>query len=232
MVDDEVGVRVMNLDLKTTSILSMPAKSRPHGIAYYEDNDVLAVNFSGRDAVGLFHVASGELIREIKISDKYEKMGVPQHHINDCCVYGGYLYVSMFSFSGNWKIGMYDGGIMQYDIETGQCLGPVVSNLWMPHTPIVIDGVLRYCDSMRGIVSDSTWKVLIKLSGFVRGITYDGQYYYVGQSAHRYIDRLEGTMNNIALDTGIYLVDPVCKASRFYSIPDVTDINSVIVLSR
>lgn len=232
LVDDMVGVRVMNLDLETTQILEMPPKSRPHGIAHCPKRDVLFVNFSARDGIGLFDVASGKLIDEIPVSEKFSKAGVPQHHINDCCVYDDYLYVSMFSFSGNWKLGMYDGGILQFDIDSRKCMGPVASDLWMPHTPTVINGVLHYCDSMRGIVSNSTWRTMVQLNGFVRGITYDGSYFYIGQSAHRYIDRLEGTTNNISLDTGFHLVDAVNKASKFYSIPDLTDINSVLVIDR
>lgn len=232
MVDDLVGIRVMNLDLETLNIIEMPSKSGPHGIAHCPQRDILFVNLSGRDAVGMFKLDTGEMIGEIPISGKFKKTGVAQHHINDCCVYGDYLYVSMFSFSGNWKIGMYDGGILQFDIDSGECLGPVASDLWMPHTPTVINGVLHYCDSMRGIVSNSTWRVMTQLNGFIRGIAYDGSFFYVGQSAHRYIDRLEGTTSNISLDTGFHLVDAVYKASKYYSIPDLTDINSVLIIDR
>jgi hypothetical protein len=230
MVDDTVGIRIMDPDLKTTRILDLPGKSRPHGIAHCAKRNILFVNFSGRDAIGMYKVDSGEYLGEISLSEKFQKTGVAQHHINDCCVYGDYLYVSMFSCSGNWKIGMYDGGILEFDIDSRKCTGPVATNLWMPHTPIVINGVLHYCDSMRGIVSDTTWRVMTQFSGFVRGITYDGTYFYVGQSAHRYLDRREGTTNNISLDTGIFLVDAVHKVTKFHSIPDLTDINSVIYL--
>lgn len=231
LVDDLVGVRVLNLALKTTETIELPPKSRPHGIAHCPKRNMLFINYSGRDAVGMFDVESGESKGEISLSGKFKRSGVAQHHLNDVCVYDDYLYLSMFSFSGNWKIGMYDGGIMQYDIDTGTCMGPVVSDLWMPHTPIVINGVLYYCDSMRGIVSDTTWRVMTQFNGFVRGITYDGEFFYIGQSTHRYIDRREGTTNNISLDTGIFLVDPVHKATKFFSIPELSDINSVLVVA-
>lgn len=232
MVDDLVGIRVMNLEFETLNIFDMPAKSGPHGIAHCPDRNILFVNLSGRDAIGMYDLDTGMLIEEIPISGKFKNTGVAQHHINDCCVHDGYLYVSMFSFSGNWKIGVYDGGILQFDIDTRECMGPVVSNLWMPHTPIVIKGLLHYCDSMRGVVSDSTWRIMTQFNGFIRGIAYDGSYFYIGQSAHRYIDRLEGTTGNISLDTGFHLVDATHKASKFYSIPDLTDINSVLVIAK
>jgi hypothetical protein len=232
LVDDLVGVRIMNPDLQTVKIIDMPGKSRPHGIAICPQRNWLFVNFSGRDAIGIYDIESGAFMGEIPLSEKFQKTGVAQHHINDCCVYGDYLYVSMFSASGNWKIGMYDGCIMQFDIDSRNCLGPVANDLWMPHTPIVINGVLHYCDSMRGIVSDTTWRAMTQFSGFVRGITYDGVYYYIGQSAHRYIDRRAETTNNISLDTGIFLVDAVNKVTKFFSIPDLTDINSVIFVRK
>ena len=232
LVDDLVGIRVMNRDLETTRIFDMPAKSRPHGIAHCSKRSIVFVSFSGRDAVGMYNADSGEFMGEIPLSDKFQKTGVAQHHINDCCVYGDYLYVSMFSRSGNWKIGMYDGCVLEFDIDTRTCIGPVATDLWMPHTPIVINGMLHYCDSMRGIVSDSTWRIMTQFNGFVRGIAFDGTYFYIGQSAHRYLDRREGTTNNISLDTGIFLVDSAHKVTKFYSIPDLTDINSVVFLGN
>lgn len=232
MVDDLVGVRVMNLEFETTKILEMPAKSSPHGIAYCPRRNILFVNFSGRDAIGMYDIDSKASLGEISFSEKFKKTGVPQHHINDCCVYGDYLYVSMFSYSGNWKIGLYDGCILQFDIDSRECLGTVATDLWMPHTPIVINGVLHYCDSMRGIVTDTTWRVMTQFNGFIRGITYDGTYFYVGQSTHRYIDRRAGTTNNISLDTGIFLVDAAHKTTRFYSMPELSDLNTVIFIAK
>jgi len=232
LVDDTVGVRIMNNDLETQQIIDMPGKSRPHGVAICPQRKLLFVNFSGRDAIGIFDIATGESKGEIELSDKFRKTGVAQHHINDCTVYGDYLYLTMFSASGNWKVGVYDGVVMQFDIDTRECLGPAVTDLWMPHTPIVINGLLHYCDSMRGIVSDSTWRVMTQFNGFVRGITYDGTYFFVGQSAHRYIDRRALTTNNISLDTGIFLVDAANKVTKFFAIPDLTDINSVIHIKK
>jgi hypothetical protein len=52
------------------------------------------------------------------------------------------------------------------------------------------------------------------------------------RQAHRYLDRLEGTSDIASLDTGFHLVDPINKASKFFSIYDVTDINSLIVINK
>lgn len=232
MVDDLVGVRIMNLDFETIEILDMPAKSSPHGIAHCPKRNMLFVNFSGLDAIGMYDLNSGTFLGEIPLSEKFNKTGTPQHHINDCCVYGDYLYVSMFSASGNWKIGLYDGCILQFDIDSRKCLGPVATDLWMPHSPTVINGILHYCDSMRGIVTDTTWRVMSQFNGFIRGIAYDGNFFYIGQSTHRYIDRRAGTTNNISLDTGIFLVDAAHKATKFFSMPELSDLNTVIFITK
>ncbi len=232
LVDDFVGIRIMDTNLETRKIYKMPPKSRPHGIAISEALNLFTVNFSGFDEIGIFDLRNGKSIGSIKISDKFEKTGVAQHHINDCAIYEDYLYVSMFSASGNWKIGAYDGVILQYDLKTKSLIGKVVENLWLPHTPTFINGQLHYCDSMRGIISNTTWKKLGEFSGFVRGLTYDGTFYFVGQSAHRYIDRASGMNKSISLDTGIFLFDPINNINKFFSIPDITDINSVLFLKK
>lgn len=232
LVDDEVGIRILDKNLSTKKIIKLPPKSRPHGITVCQKRNQAFVNLSGRDSVGIYNLDSGEHQGELSISNKYKKSGMPQHHINDSTIYDNFLLLSMFSITGNWKSGIYDGGIIQINIDTGDIVGAVAENLWMPHTPIICDGTLHYCDSMRGTVINMTYKKMASFSGFVRGIAWDGTYYYVGQSAHRYVDRLQGTTKNISLDTGIYLLDPVNHITKFFAIPELTDINSVFFLQK
>ena len=61
---------------------------------------------------------------------------------------------------------------------------------------------------------------------------YDGTFYFVAQSAHRYIDRASGMNKSISLDTGIFLLDSVNNITKFFSIPDLTDINSILYLKN
>ena len=56
------------------------------------------------------------------------------HHVNDPFVYGDSLFISMFSFSGNWLSEVYDGGVMEIDLETNEIIGQVITNKWMPHS--------------------------------------------------------------------------------------------------
>jgi len=231
LVDDTRGICVLDKDLELCEKFHLPPKSRPHGIAYCSQRELIFVNFSGRDSVGIYDGHGYEQVDEIFISNKWKKIGVPQHHVNDLCVYQNSLYVSMFSFSGNWKIGVYDGGLLEFDIDSREKLGPVVSDLWLPHSPKIIEDILFYCDSMRGKVYSGTSKLMTEFSGFVRGITYDGEFYYIGQSMHRYIDRRQGTTNNISLDTGVFMVDGAGKATKFFAMPHLTDIDTVFIPS-
>lgn len=229
LLDDTVGVRILDSKLKQIDSFKLPPKSRPHGITYCEKRDLLFIVLTGNDTIGVYSAKDYSKIGEVVVSDKYEKSGVPQHHINDVCVFEDSVYLSMISYSGNWKKNVHDGVIVEIDIDTLQIRGVVVSNLWYPHTPAIIKGNLCYCDSMRGTVHNTTWKTLARFSGFVRGIAHDGQYYYVGQSSHRYIDRIEGTSDNISLDTGIYLIEEQSKITKFFAMPKLVDIKNIMV---
>ena len=229
LLDDSVGVRVLDKKLNQTDTFELPPKSRPHGIAYCEKRDLLFIVLSGNDTVAVYSAKDYKKIGEVVVSDKFEQLGVAQHHTNDVCVFENSLYLSMISYSGNWIKNIHDGVIVEIDIDTLKIRGVVVSNLWYPHSPVMIKGNLCYCDSMNGTVHNNNWKTLASFNGFVRGIAHDGHYYYVGQSSHRYIDRIEGTTDNISLDTGIYLIEEQSKITKFFSIPSLVDLKAILV---
>jgi len=106
-------------------------------------------------------------------------------------------------------------------------LGPVVSDLWMPHNVKVIDGMLCYLDSMRGNFHMTTHKIASTFNGFIRGLDYDGKFYLIGQSVHRYFDRMKGFSNNIALDCGFHLFDDTSKGCRFFAMPEILDVHTL-----
>jgi|AntAceMinimDraft_17_1070374.scaffolds.fasta_scaffold00443_16 hypothetical protein len=230
LVDDTIGIRVLNKNFEEKTHFGLLPKSRPHGIAYCPNRELIFVAFAGRDSIGVFSGKTYKMVNEIFISEKWKREAIAQHHLNDLCVHRDSLYVSMFSLSGNWKRGVYDGGILEIDIETMKIKTPVVTNLWMPHSPVMINGNLCYCDSMRGTVYNTTWKNITIFNGFVRGIAYDGMFFFVGQSMHRYVDRLEHATNNISLDTGIFIIDEHNKTTKFFSLPQLVDIKAIAVI--
>lgn len=232
VIDDNRGLRCLSRDFTVEyETLVLPQKCRAHGISLCPKTRRIFINFSGQDAIGVVDIDQWKLSDTLPISDKYSRTKIAHHHINDNWVDGDSLYVSMFSISGNWKKGAYDGGIIEYDLLEKKVRGVVVANLWMPHNPKMIKGMLCYCDSMRGNFHTTSWKVSSHFNGFIRGIDFDGRFYLIGQSVHRYFDRMKEFSNNIALDTGFFVYDEENKGCKFYAMPHHLDIHTLAVYS-
>ena len=136
----------------------------------------------------------------------------------------------MFSFSGNWPNEVYDGGVMEIDFESGEIIGPVIDGMWMPHSVSRVGGKLTCVDSMRGTIIQSSYRTLGKFPGFVRGMDYDGKFFFVGVSEHRYPEKLYGDSLNIGLDAGVIVFDDNTKMSRFIAMPQITSIHALITI--
>ena len=97
----------------------------------------------------------------------------------------------------------------------------------MPHNVKMIDGDLCYLDSMRGNFHRTNHKTASHFNGFIRGLTYDGQFYIIGQSVHRYFNRMKEFSNNIALDCGFFVFDDISKGCKYYNLPNLYDIHTL-----
>lgn len=233
IIDDREGVRVFDKNLTTQQdVFELPKKSRPHGMAVQPETNLIYIAFSAQDAVGVYDAKTLRMVNKIPISEKYARTGVACHHVNDVAVFEDSLYISMFSRSGNWKKGCFDGAIMEYDLKLGKMVGPVVTGFWMPHSVKVIDGYLCYLDSMKGNFHITTWKVASHFNGFIRGLAFDGQFYFIGQSRHRYFDRMKEFSNNIALDAGLFLFDDDSKACKFFPMQNLLDIHTLEIFEE
>ena len=235
VVDDSVhGIRVLDSKLDQERIIELPRGCRPHGIA--TNGEELYVAYTGWDSIGCYDVASGKESKDLHLPWINVSTGLPEHHINDLCCWRDMLYVTMFSYSGNWKRGIYDGVVLQIDTRRPHKDAKViVSNLKLPHTPTVIlaatGETLHFCESLEGRVWAGTDRLVVSFNGFIRGIAYDGEFIYVGQSQHRHITRRLGAPN-ISLDSGIFLVDAETRCTKFYPAPDTADINTVFLLGE
>ena len=68
--------------------------------------------------------------------------------------------------------------------------------------------------------------------GFVRGLAFDGQYYYVGQSEDMYTSQNFGGNNFTTMcNAGIYKVDVEKNISRFVSLYENMNIHDIIILN-
>lgn len=232
LVDELEGLILFDHNLNIVKRISLLSNSIPHGIAISEKLNKIFVANSGRDSISIFDLATENHIEEIRISDKYEKLSEEQHHLNDLYVNSEEetLFISMFSFTGNWRKNVYDGGILEYDLRNQKFNGPIIENMWMPHSIQVMGDQIIFLDSMRGNLYKTNNNIIGQFQGFVRGLDYDNDFFYIAQSAHRYFDRLKDIALNIPLNCGIHIFDETTKASVFHSLPEIENIHSLLLL--
>ena len=137
----------------------------------------------------------------------------------------------MFSRTGNWQNDVFDGCILEFDIETKENLGPIKENLWMPHNIQMIDGSLHVLNSLTGELLANNFQVIGKFPAFTRGLDFDGIYYFIGQSRNRNYSKNIGVSKNISIDAGIIVFDEITKASRFLQLPPkISEIHSILLI--
>jgi hypothetical protein len=202
------------------------------GVDYDLKRDLIVLVNAKSDTVSLYKAADFSLVERVEFSEKNKRDKVTsQHHLNDVCIDGDYIYVSYFSHSGNWKKNIHDGGVSEFHIERmSEGSVKVVTDLWKPHSPKIINGELCYLDSMRGKFYTGNQTLSGEFHGFARGLAYDDRFYYIGQSEDMYMSKRFNISNNIMLNAGFYLFDLETKASRFYPMLDNMNIHDLMIL--
>jgi len=229
-VDIENGIVRLNKNFDIVSNTKLPEGARGHGIQYNKINQEYYICCSKRDSILILN-RDLKIKDEIFLSSKFKKFGEPFHHCNDCYYENGYLYVSMFSISGNWKNDIFDGGIAEVDLNTKEISAIINNNLWMPHNIKKIDGGFTILDSLRGKLLSNNMQEIVKFSGFTRGLDHDGIFYYIGQSRNRNFSKNLGVSNNISIDAGIIIFDEISKVSRFLQLPPrLSEIHSITLI--
>lgn len=231
-VDDKRGIVELDQQYKITRESPLPLATRGHGIAYSDLTDCFYVVASYRDEILIFN-SDLKHKDSIRLSNKFELEEAPAHHCNDICVAGSSFYVTMFSYSGNWKKDVFDGVILEYDLTTLNEVGPLLNanDLWMPHNISYLDGSLVVLDSLRGELKKNNLQSVGKFPAFTRGLDFDGAYYYVGQSRNRNYSKNLGLSLNISIDSGIIIFDEETKASRTIFLPQkLSEIHSILVI--
>jgi len=229
-VDDKNGV--IQFDKNYNIILSKKLKhaTRGHGIGYSKITNQFYIATSYRDSVIILDDKFNQ-IDEVFISNKFNQHGVSGHHCNDLCVVGTSLYISMFSYTGNYKKDIFDGVVLEIDLNTNKIIGPVITDLWMPHNISFLDGSLTVLDSLRGELKTNNARAIGRFPSFTRGLDFDGVYYYIGQSRNRNYSKNLGLSLNISIDTAIIIFDPVTKVSRSIHFPQkLSEIHSIVLI--
>lgn len=229
LVDMMRGVVVLDKNFKEINLFSLPKNSEPHGICYNDKNKEIFVGCPGRDSIISLSIDNGICKDEYFISNKWKSNKKDNHHVNDPLVIGDSLYVSMFSVSGNWMNEIYDGAIVEFNLENKENFVVVVHNLSMPHSIYKINGKLTFLNSMFGQLFHGSYDNLFECDGFARGLAYDNKYFYIGVTEHRYPEKIFSQKKHASLDVGIHVFDPKAKISKFIPCSFINSIHSIII---
>ena len=229
-VDTDKGILKYDKNFKFIKKINLKKGIRAHGLSFCKKTERYAIACSYQDKVMIFN-KKFNLIKEFLISDKIMKTKVPQHHCNDCEISSDSIYVSMFSLTGNWKKDVFDGGIAEFDIRTGTKIGNLKNDLWMPHNVKIINGSIHVLDSLRGHLLFDNLSIQGDFPAFTRGLDFKNGLYFIGQSRNRNFSKNIGISNNISVDTGIVIFDPITKISRFINVSNkISEVHSVLAL--
>lgn len=200
--------------------------TQPCGLAVNEADGVVYVIDSKQDTIHRFTL---DELSTIDVSYFTTEAKSGHHHVNDCCVHEGMLYLSYFSFSGNFRKRVFDGGVAAYDFAADGALSELISGLYKPHSPCVIDGDIHVVDSMTGRVLRGDKTTVCTIPGFARGLNKTAEFYVVGQSENMYLSEMQLQESTLMLNCGIHVVNPTADASLFFDVSQVTNIHEVAV---
>lgn len=232
VTSDNYGLVELNPLLEVIRSVPLPPGCRPHGVTWDQESGVVLVASTGRDSILLLD-SNLDQIDEIPLSSKFSTTKSPQHHVNDIVAVDGMVFATMFSISGNWKRGCFDGGVVEIDISRRMRGDTVISDLWMPHSVSVYDDELHVLDSFRGELLRANRARLSHFPGFMRGLDQAGDYLLIGQSQNRNAGRAIGHSDNISIDAGLVLFDPDTHLSTTSRLPDgLTEIHAVKVFDQ
>ena len=229
LIDMLKGIQILDQNYSIIKEIQLPANTEPHGLFFDQEHETFFIGCPGNDCVYSMDV-DFNITNEFRITNKYLTRKSDFHHINDVYSTNGSLFVSMFSISGNWPNQAYDGGIVEFDIKTGECFGNVWANLWMPHSITKYKGSLVLLDSMTGRLISSDNGINLKFPGFVRGLDFYENFAIVAVSSHRYPEKVKNFDFPIMMNSGIFLVDLKNSLFRLIETKVTETIHSVIFI--
>ena len=218
VVNEDLGVAKLDQKLQVVNSFPLPKGLRPHGIDYCHESNNWVFACSYGDCLSI-HNESFEEIDKVFFSDKRNYFGgKPQHHTNDVSVNGKLALCSMFSLSGDFKRGIYDGGVLIIDIVERKVVGSIYGDLSHPHN-------IQFHDSEYWILDSYTQRVLkgssvysCGYSSFLRGLDFlsDGTL-LLGQSKNRNFSAISDTSTRPSfLDTSIVVLSPIGLLPRHF----------------
>jgi hypothetical protein len=199
------------------------------GLAYDADRGQLVVGDTEFDRIVVVDEPKLEIVETFPFSDKCSQFGKEAHHVNDVIIKGDYFLASVFSVSGWWRCGIFDGGLLEVDRNTGQVRPIAIKETWFPHSIREHDERFFVLDSMNGKLLRDMRDVIFESDGFLRGLEFNGDFCYIGQSLHRHVSRIKDRITTSA-DSGIHVFNTRTRLRRFISLPDLANIYHIAVV--
>ena len=227
VTEQEEGIITLDENLNVVDRIKLKSGSRPHGLCV--DDTYFYVVASNLDAV-LQVKRADKSTKTLNLSNKFQDFKTAQHHANDIEIIGSYAYVSMFSISGNWKRGVYDGGLIEIDLKNGNTK-QLSFDLKLPHSVRNVDGSLIVLNSFLGEFESFGRFPNFSFNGFLRGFDYDDRYFYLAESRNRNSTGLRRKTLPASIDSNLVMVDRNSYYSRTIPLPqDISEIHSILVL--
>ena len=201
--------------------------TRRHCTGIAVNKDFIIILSSADDAIIFYDKNTFHIVKEIAFGNKSFK-GNGDYHINDCWLDTKNLYLTYFSKTGFWRNEIFDGGISVLDIES-DIIEEIQSNLFQPHSPIVHDGELYFCESTNGRLFRGSNTCIFENNSFLRGITFKGAMTIFGQSETLYLKRMKNKQY-LQMNSGIHILNENSKIVRFFPTLGIKNIHQIISL--
>jgi len=219
------GIVLLDSEYNITNTIPIRKGLRPHGLRKYEDIWVVVCSH-GDCILGVNDNAEEIFCHEF--TNKIKNYESSQHHCNDVEIIGDFAYVSMFSVTGNWKRGVFDGGIVEVNLLNGEMM-VITNTLTMPHSVTNIKEGLFVLDSFKGKLLGHNFSEVAQLPGFVRGFDSNDTYYFLGESKNRNFSRLNTGRSPVSIDSRITIINKEYKFCRSIPLPSrISEIHAVI----
>lgn len=225
----DVGIQILDKNFEIIKILPLEQGSQPHGIRKIPNQELIALGNSGTDEITIIDF-NGLIVNRISLSNKKHNKNFPNHHINDILIKDGSIYASMFSISGNYKLGIFDGGILEFNLEKTQGFEIVKSGLKMPHNVEFIDNHICVNNSFQGEFLFRNLESKIQFPGFIRGLDHNGDFYFLGQSRNRNWNEFNDR-RVVSVDSAIHVVNKKSLLSTSFKLPPaISEIHAIKVV--
>lgn len=204
------------------------------GVAFDEKTGQLLVANSRDDEVVVFDIDNGRITNRFPFGSPRTRGG---HHLNDLAFADGFLFSSFFSWSGFYMQGVFDGGVAAWDLRDPKP-SPVlvISDLWKPHSPAIVNGQLFVLDSMRGELRSGSPITYQKFNAFIRGIDVAGDVFAIAQSENMYVSEIVSDQGLTSLaNAGVNITLQFGRGSqiaRFTPTPKLMNIHDLLILNE